>query len=120
MFTKINVSSGQQWQGAEELLMSSRAKIAFSSWLHKACIKYVVKTQEDPQDSTSSTTGVQHCLAETGYFDIFFYCREKNKGKAKTQSSFPALGLLNIKHLFFRCRSSSRQQEFSIDLLFIQ
>lgn len=48
MFTKINVSSGQQWQGAEELLMLSRDKIAFNSWLHKAHIKYMVKTQEDP------------------------------------------------------------------------
>lgn len=48
MFTKINVSSGQQWQGAEELLMLSRDKIAFNIWLHKAHIKYMVKTQEDP------------------------------------------------------------------------
>jgi len=70
MFTKINGSSRQKWQGAEELLMSSRAKNAFSSWLHKTHIKYVVKTLEYPQDSTGSTTGVQHCLAETGYLDI--------------------------------------------------
>lgn len=88
MFTKINGSSGQQWQGAEELLMSSKAKIAFSSWLHKVCIKYVVKTQEDPQDSTSSTTGVQHCLAETGNLDIVSTAGMRTKEKPRYSLHF--------------------------------
>lgn len=82
MFAKINASSGQQWQGAEELLMLSRDKIAFNSWLHKARIKYVVKTREDPQDSASSTMGVQHCLAETGYLDFLSTAERKTIEKS--------------------------------------
>ena len=84
--TAINVHNNkwQQWQGAEELLMSSRAKITFSSWLHKACIKYMVKTQEDRQDSTSSTTGVQHCLAKTGFLDIVSTAGRRTKEKPDT------------------------------------
>lgn len=84
MFTKINSSSGQQWQGAEELLMSRRAKIAFNSWLHNVRIKYVVKTQEDPQDSASSTMGVQHCLAETGCLDFVSTAGRKTIEKSDT------------------------------------
>lgn len=82
MFTKINGSSGQQWQGAEEFLMLSRDKIAFNSWLHKACIKYVVKTQEDPWDSASSTMGVQHYLAEKGYLNFLSTAERKTIEKS--------------------------------------
>lgn len=90
MSTKIDgfFFSGQQWQGAEKLLMSSRAKIAFSSWLHNACIKYVVKTQENPQDSTSTTTGVQHCLAETGCLDIVSIAGRRTKEKPRDSLHF--------------------------------
>lgn len=95
MFTKINGSSGQQWQGAEELLMLSRDKIAFNSWLHKARIKYVVKTQEDPQDSASSTVGVQHCLAETGY--LYFLSTAERKTIEKSETVFISC-IGSIKH----------------------
>jgi len=87
MFKKIN-GSVQQWQGAEELFKSSRGKIALNSWLHKACIKYVIKTQEDPQDSISSTTGVQHCLAETGYLDFVSTVGRRTKERPKCNLHF--------------------------------
>lgn len=44
----------------------------------------MVKTQEDPQDSASSTMGVQHYLAETGYLDFVSTAGKKIIEKSDT------------------------------------